>query len=188
MGKRRFQAPQVRRFLVSVVITACISGLVARAYGEQVIGLIDGLPATASGWQVIGWAVGGPPILLAAVAWNDRARYDADQRRLRAILYGAWFGLGGFLVPAIPADAFEIYGKGVAIGNQLSYGWSCAAVANLAALGFATGIGIVRRQATPGGTPRESELATRFVEIAWLVLLFAGMLFAAYGARLGFVY
>jgi hypothetical protein len=188
MGKRRFQAPQVRRFLIHVVVTATVAGLLARRYGEQVVGFVDGLPATASGWQLMGWLVGGPPLLLAAMAWNDRAKFDADQRRLRAMAYGIWFGLGGFLVPALAGDAAATFGGAVRTGNQLAFGWACASVANAAAIAFAIGIGVLRRQAAPDGEPPESELAVRFVESAWVVLLLGGLMFAVYGADLGFVY
>jgi hypothetical protein len=188
MGKRRFRASQVRRFLATAVVTALVSGLLARGYGEQVVGMVDRLPASASGFQVLGWLLGGPPLLVAAMAWNDRGRLDAERRRKRAVLYGVWFGLGGFLVPALTGDPSEFFGQHVATGNQLGYGWACGAVANVAAIAFATGIGVLRARAAPGGVAPESELATRFVEIAWTVLLGIGLLFAAYGAQLGFRY
>lgn len=188
MGKRRFRAPQVRRFAVTVVVTACVSALVARLFGEQVVSGLTNLPATPTGYQVLGWAVGGPPLLLAAMAWNDRRRFGPDQRKVRAVVYGVWFGLGGFLVPALTTNSYELYGDDVSTGNQLAFGWLCAGVANAAAIGFAAGIGVLRRRAAPDGQPPESEMAERFVELAWAVLLAIGFVFAAYGRQLGFVY
>ncbi|HET9499406.1 MAG TPA: hypothetical protein VFO98_04020 [Marmoricola sp.] len=185
MGKRRFRAPQVRRFLICVVVTATISGLVARGFGEDVTGFVARIPATGAGFAFLGWLFGGPPVLLAAVAWNDRLRFDVEQRRFRAVFYGIWFGLGGFVVPGLVGDREAIFGTAAPTGTELAFGWACAAVGNAAAITFATGIGHVRRQAAGDGEPPESELATRFVESAWAVLLLLAMLFAVYGDRLG---
>lgn len=189
MGKRRFRAPQVRRFLLCVVLTATAGGLVSREYGDEVVGLVARLPASASGFQVLGWLFGGPPLLMAAMAWNDRGRFDADQRRKRSLAYGVWFGLGtGLLVPGLAGDAAELFGEAASTGSRLAFGWACGAVANAAAIAFATGIDAVHRRVTADGELRERALATRFVEVGWTVLLGLSLLFAAYGEQLGFVY
>lgn len=184
MGNHRTRAPVTRRFLSSLVVAATLSALAAHGIGEDVTVWLERIPASDKGWAVIGWLFGGPPLVLAALAWNDRRRFDAAQRRQRATLYAAWFGLGGFVVPALAGNSVEIFGEGVGIGNPLAFGWTCGAVANIAAIAFALGITRMSAQAGEHG----HRLGLTFIESGWILLVAASLLFAAYGRELGFVY
>lgn len=184
MGDPRIQAPATRRFLGTLALVAALSALLSRELGEEVTTFLEAVPASDRGWSVIGWFFGGPPLVLAALAWNDRRRLGPGERLARATRYAAWFGLGGFVVPALADNSVELFGEGVGIGNPLAFGWSCGAVGNLAALGFAVAIHRISRQADDRGR----QLALRFVEWGWVLLTIGSMLFAAYGRELGFVY
>lgn len=184
MGNPRSQAPVTRRFLLTLVVVAAASALACRAYGEEITTFLGDAPASDRGWTVIGWFFGGPPLALAALAWNDRHRLDLDGRLARATRYAAWFGLGGFVVPALADNSVELFGDGVEVGNPLAFGWTCGAVGNLAALAFAVALHRLSR----AGDDRARSLAVRFVEWAWFLLTLGSMLFAAYGRQLGFVY
>lgn len=184
MGNDRTRAPVARRFLTTLVVTATFSAALAHGVAEDVTVWLERIPASEKGWALIGWLFGGPPLVLAALAWNDRRRFDAGQRRQRATLYGAWFGLGGFVVPALSGNSVELFGEGVGIGNPLAFGWTCGAVANLAAIAFA--FAITRMSAQAGA--RGHRLGLKFIESGWILLVAGSMLFAAYGRELGFVY
>lgn len=182
MGIHRVQAPVMRRFLTTLVFTLAITGLVARGLGEDITVALGDTATSERGWPVLGWLFSGPPLLLAALAWNDRRRFSAERRRKRATAYAIWFGMGGFALPALVDDSAELFGRGVEVGNPLAFGWACGAIANLAAIAFALAIG----QMSAGGDARARQLATRFIETAWIVLVAGSLLFAAYGRELGF--
>ncbi len=184
MGNHRTQAPVARRFLITLVIAGTLSALAAHAFGEDVTVWLEHVPASDKGWAVIGWLFGGPPLVMAALAWNDRRRFDAEQRQQRATLYAAWFGLGGFVVPALAGNSVELFGEGVGIGNPLAFGWTCGAVANIAAIVFA--LAIIRTSAQAGA--HGHRLGLTFIESGWILLVGASLLFAAYGRELGFAY
>lgn len=188
MGNHRFRPSMVRRFLLFMAGAAIGAALVSREFGEDVTVWLDRVPATSSGWQCIGWVFAGPPLYLAALAWMDRADLAHNQRRLRAAVYGIWLGLGAFVVPGLADGSYDIFGPGIEVANPLAFGWICGTVGNLAAILFASALGVVRRTATPAGSDPPSQLTDRFIEVAWTLLLGGSLLFAAYGAELGFVY
>lgn len=185
MAIHRVQAPVMRRFLITLVVVTTVTGLVCRELGEDItVWLGDNLEATDRGWPVIGWLFGGPPLLLAALAWNDRKEHSASSLRSRATWYAVWFGIGGFALPALVDDSAELFGRGVEVGNPLAFGWTCGASANLAAIAFAYAI---TRMSAQGDTAAR-RLALRFIETAWILLVGGSLLFAAYGRELGFNY
>lgn len=184
MGELRGRAPTVRRFLTALVYAGTCTVLLANGAGQWTTTHLAHLPVAPRGWPVLGWLVGGPPVVMAALAWNERGRYTAGQRRLRATAYGLWIGLGGFALPALVHDSGKLYGAGVETGNPLAFGWTCGMVANIAAVLFALAIGRISAQ----GDAHSRELAGRFVEVAWILLVAVAMLFAAYGRDMGFTY
>jgi hypothetical protein len=184
-AEARTDAAERRRFLLAVVGFGVLFTALGRLFGEDIALELQKTPTTALGWRFIGWLVSGPPLLFTIVTWHERRRLRPRQRRDRAYLLAAWFGLSMFILPARTTSIDSQFGVGALVGDPLSAGWAWGAVAAVIGAAFTALVLLVLGRSVEVPSREQRDLTVRFLERAWLVLLIVSLGFALYGGRTG---
>ena len=182
---QRTDAADRRRFVVAVVVLAVLFTVLGRKFGEDIALQLQKTPTTELGWRLVGWLVVAPPALFVLVAWHERGRLTARQRRDRGLLLATWIGSSMFVLPARFVGVENQFGTAALVGEPLSAGWAWGALGALLGLVFTGLVLLVLHRTVDVPTAEQRDLTARFLERAWLVVLVVSLGFALYGGRTG---
>lgn len=178
------RSPSLERypFVATAIGSGVLLGLVGAFLSTSVAELLQKTPATTNGWLLLGWAVSGPPFVIAALTWAERAERAGRQRRDLRVVLGIWAGLSMFVAPGAIYGVSQWYGTAALIGDPLTAGWLWGIIGNAVAMSFAAVVLGVLFSSVPGGpSPTQRALTLRFLERSWLVILLISFGLALYG-------
>jgi len=186
MGTNRTPLSDRWVFALSALGSGLFFLILGRVAGESIAVELQKTPFTTQGWLFVGWLIGGPPLLVAGIFWNEHARFRPTELRVRTVLLGVWLGATMLIAPARVLGVDTQFGTGALVGNPLSAGWVWGEVANLGMLLFSTIVLLVMRSATAprgGPTTQQRRMTARFIEIAWMVTLVVTLGLSLYGGN-----